>query len=178
MLFKIQKKSLCNCSSNFMWIICFYNWNWRKYHLYSNDYGFGLPPLIASSTSMFLVMYSAAANTISYSVSGKLSITNGLWLGVWTSVGVVLGVFGANKIIQKTGRQSIFIFVLSLLLVLSIVCTIIFDIVELVDDISSGNFAFELGDFWNKFNVIIKVIRYIQSSFENYLVHLSYYIAS
>ena len=92
-------------------------------------------------------MYSAAANTISYSVSGKLSISNGLWLGIWTMVGVVLGVFGANKIIQKTGRQSIFIFVLALLLILSIISLIVFDLAELVDDIADGNFELVIGDF-------------------------------
>ena len=110
--------------------------------------GLGYPPFVASSTSMFLVMYSAAANAISYFISGKLNITNGLWLGLWTTVGVIIGVFGANKLIQKTGRQSIFIFVLSLLLAMSIVSIIVFDLIEFVDDLVDGEVKFNAIDLW------------------------------
>ena len=69
----------------------------------------GYPPFVASSTSMFLILYLSAASAISFALSGKLDIPNGLWLGIWTVLGVIVGVFGANKLIQKSGRQSIFI---------------------------------------------------------------------
>ena len=107
----------------------------------------GYPPFAASSTSMFIVMYSAAANSISYFISGKLNITNGLWLALWTTVGVIIRIFGANRLIQKTGRESIFIFVLALLLALSIVSIIVFDLIEFVDDIADGEVKFNAIDF-------------------------------
>ena len=108
--------------------------------------GLGYPPFVASSTSMFLVVYSATANTISYSFSETMSLSNGFWLSIWSTLGVILGVFGINKIIQRTGRQSIIIFLFSFLLMVSIVCLFIIDTIEFVDDIADGSIHFEFND--------------------------------
>ncbi len=78
----------------------------------------GYPPFVASSTSMFMVMYSAAANFISYTISGKTNIPYAFWLALWTCMGVIFGVTVANRIVQKTGRQSIFIILLALVLII------------------------------------------------------------
>ena len=95
----------------------------------------GYPQFVASSTSMLLVMYASAASATSFAINQELDILNGLWLGIWIVLGVIIGVFGANKLIQKTGRQSIFIFVLSLLLLLGIISTIVFDVTRFIREL-------------------------------------------
>eukprot|EP00344_Euplotes_crassus_P004993 CAMPEP_0196994682 /NCGR_PEP_ID=MMETSP1380-20130617/935_1 /TAXON_ID=5936 /ORGANISM="Euplotes crassus, Strain CT5" /LENGTH=252 /DNA_ID=CAMNT_0042410121 /DNA_START=533 /DNA_END=1291 /DNA_ORIENTATION=- len=44
----------------------------------------GYPPFVASSTSIFMVMYAAAANFISYTIGGQTNIPYAFWLGLWT----------------------------------------------------------------------------------------------
>jgi hypothetical protein len=44
----------------------------------------GYPPFVASSTSMLMVMYSAAANFISYTIGGNVNIGYAFWLALWT----------------------------------------------------------------------------------------------
>lgn len=106
----------------------------------------GYPPFVASSTSMLMVMYAAASNFISYTIGGHTNIGYGFWLALWTVLGVVVGVTGANKIVKKTGRQSIFIILLAGVLIIGIVFCIIFNTLDTKKDIEDGENIFELGD--------------------------------
>jgi len=106
----------------------------------------GFPPFVASSTNIFLVMYSATANSISYVISGQINVYDGLWYGLWTAIGVVIGVTGANRIVEKTGRQSIFLIVLAGVLVISISFSIIFNTLDIIDEVNGGKHILEIGN--------------------------------
>lgn len=106
----------------------------------------GYPPFVASSTSMFMVMYAATSNFISYTIAGRTNLTYGFWLALWTVIGVIIGVTGANKIVQKTGRQSIFIILLAGVLLVGIIFCIVFNTLDTVEDINNDNNVFALGD--------------------------------
>lgn len=107
----------------------------------------GFPPFVASSTNIFLVMHSATANSISYIISGQINVYNGLWYGMWTAIGVMIGVICANKIVEKTGRQSIFLIVLSVVLIVSIVFSFTFNTISIIDEVNDGKNIFAFGNF-------------------------------
>ena len=99
---------------------------------------FGYPPFVASSTSMFMVMYAATSNFLSYTISGHVNITYAFWLALWTVIGVIVGVTGANTIVKKTGRQSIFIILLAGVLLIGIVFCVLFNTLDTIDEIHEG----------------------------------------
>ena len=109
----------------------------------------GYPPFVASSTSMFMVMYSSIGNVIAYSVQGKVYYAYGAWYALWTMLGVILGVTGANKIVKKTGRQSLFIFLLAGVLVLGIIFSIVFNTLNIIDDVNEGEKIFKFKSVCN-----------------------------
>ena len=104
----------------------------------------GYPPFVASSTSIFLVMNASFANSISYTIRGEINVYNGLWYGMWTAAGVIIGVTTSNIVVKKTGRQSIFLFLLVFVLILSLVFTILFNTINLVDEINNDHNIFEI----------------------------------
>jgi uncharacterized protein len=106
----------------------------------------GYPPFVASSTSMFMVMYAATSNFISYSIGGHVNLPYAFWLALWTVLGVIIGVTGANKVVQKTGRQSIFIILLAVVLFIGIVFCIVFNTLDTIDDVHEGDKIFALGN--------------------------------
>ncbi|CAI2364483.1 unnamed protein product [Moneuplotes crassus] len=105
----------------------------------------GYSPFVASCTSMFMVMYSASANVISYIIAGKTNIPYGFWLALWTCLGVILGMTTANKILAKTGRQSIFIFLFAIINFLCIIFCVTFNITHVRQEIQEGKNIIEFG---------------------------------
>ena len=106
----------------------------------------GYPPFVASSTSMFMVMYAATANFISYAIGGHVDIGYAFWFALWTCIGVIFGVTGANKIVKKTGRQSIFIILLAGVLVIGIIFSITFNTIDTINDLNDDINIFAFGD--------------------------------
>ena len=51
----------------------------------------GMPPSVASSTSMYLVFFATASSNVLYFIYGLLDIYYALWLGVFAAVGTVVG---------------------------------------------------------------------------------------
>lgn len=95
----------------------------------------GYPPFVAGSTSMLMVMYSSTATFISYNIIGNVNVGYAFWLALWSTIGVIFGVTGANKIVQKTGRQSIFIILLGVVLILIIVISVVFNTLNTIGKI-------------------------------------------
>ena len=64
----------------------------------------GVPPLVSTSTGMYMVMYSTAASTLMYLGYGTLQIVVGLWLSFWGSAGIMVGVSIVDSLIKKYNR--------------------------------------------------------------------------
>ena len=77
--------------------------------------------MVASSTSMYMVLYSSTASTVIYFSYGALDLTFGVWISFWCSVGVLIGAALFDRLLKKLNRQSIIVFILAGVLALSAV---------------------------------------------------------
>jgi len=66
--------------------------------------GMGVPPLVATSTGMYMVMYSTCASTVMYLSYGTLDIYYASWFSVWGSVGIMVSFSIVEAIIRKYNR--------------------------------------------------------------------------
>jgi len=83
--------------------------------------GMGVPPKVSSATGMYLIMYSKIAACTVYILAGKLDLEYGLWIAAWSSVGAMVGLYGSNWYMEKSGRQSIIVMSLAFILFLAVV---------------------------------------------------------
>ena len=63
--------------------------------------GLGVPPIVATSTGMYMVLYSTGASTVMYYFYGTMNLQFMLWLSFWSSLGVGVAVNAVNSIMQK-----------------------------------------------------------------------------
>ena len=83
--------------------------------------GMGVPPKVSSATGMYLIMYSKIAAVTVYMLAGKLDLEYGLWIAAWSSLGAMLGLYGSNLYMKRSGRQSIIVMSLALILFLAVI---------------------------------------------------------
>jgi uncharacterized membrane protein YfcA len=91
----------------------------------------GVPPAVASSTGMYMIMFSTAGSSITYGVFGTLNIYYGLWIGGWCAIASVIGLYILNKVVKKFDRQSPIVFLLTFVLGLSALLVPVFAVVSL-----------------------------------------------
>jgi uncharacterized membrane protein YfcA len=91
----------------------------------------GVPPAVASSTGMYMIMFSTAGSSITYIVFGTLNVQFGLWIGSWCAVASIIGLYILNKVVKKFNRQSPIVFLLTFVLGLSALLVPLFAIISL-----------------------------------------------
>lgn len=64
----------------------------------------GIPPAVASSTSMYLVFYSTASSSFVYFIYGILDIYYAIWLGIFACIGTVIGLIILANQMKKNAR--------------------------------------------------------------------------
>ena len=75
---------------------------------------------------MYLVLYSTINSCVVNYLNGNLNFEYGLWISFWSSIGSLGGLFFADWYVKKSGNQSVFIWVLVVVFVLSVIMTPIF----------------------------------------------------
>ncbi len=75
-----------------------------------------IPPKVTSATSMYMVFYAALSSVIVYGVSGQLYYEYAGWFALLTIIGVVLGLYVIGEAIKKTGRNSIIVIILGIII--------------------------------------------------------------
>lgn len=87
---------------------------------------FGVPPKVASSTGMYMIIFATCSSTIQYYLNSMLNFEYGLWVGFWCIVGTYGGMILIDKLMKKWDRQSPLVFLLSFILGLSAVAVLYF----------------------------------------------------
>jgi len=83
----------------------------------------GQNPKVSSATAMYLVMFTTFNVCVINMINQTLNWRYGLFLGGCNVVGSVIGLYFSDRYVQKTGRQSFFIFVLAIIFILSVIVT-------------------------------------------------------
>jgi len=64
----------------------------------------GVPPLVATSTAMYMVLYSSTASTVIYFSYGALDLPFAAWISLWSSLGVLIGASLFDRLFKKYKR--------------------------------------------------------------------------
>ena len=98
----------------------------------------GVPPQVASATSMYLIFFSTMSSSFIYIIYGMLNIKYACWIGFWSVLGTFQGLSILERIIKKYNRQSLIVFVLTGILAISAMLVPIFGGLELKSQSESG----------------------------------------
>lgn len=98
----------------------------------------GVPPTVASATGMYMIIFSTAASTITYTLNDALDVDYGLWVGGFCIVGTVAGMQMFGIVMKKLGRQSPLVMLLAFMLGISAVAVVYFGVFEIIE--AGGNF--------------------------------------
>ena len=83
----------------------------------------GVQPRVAAATGMYLVMFSCINACVVNGIQGILSYRYGLFIGMWCVVGSLTGLILADNYVKKSGKQSVFVWLLVLVFVICAVVT-------------------------------------------------------
>ena len=77
--------------------------------------GLGLPPIVATSTGMYMQMYSTLASTVMFFTYGTLDLKFAAWFSFWGSVGILVSFSIIMSILRKYNRQSILVILVAVI---------------------------------------------------------------
>lgn len=81
----------------------------------------GLIPQIASASGMYLVIFSAGASSILFIIEKSLLWQYAICFGISSCLGTILGITLVDKLVKKTGRQSLLVLILVILMIVALV---------------------------------------------------------
>ena len=79
----------------------------------------GVSPPIAASTTMYMVVYTAASSVMLFLLYGKLNIPYTLWMAIFSGIGVMFGMYYMGKALKRYKRPSLVSFTVAITLVIS-----------------------------------------------------------
>lgn len=98
----------------------------------------GVPPRVSSATGMYIITFSKIATCTIYLLYGLLALDYGCWIAFWSSCGAILGLKGANWYMKKFGKQSIIVFCLTFIMIISTIGVPIFGAIDLKKKADNG----------------------------------------
>ena len=81
--------------------------------------GLGIASSVAASTSMYMIMFSAAAATCLLLIFGQVNVPYVLYLAISCGIGVILGMYFIGKLLKRWKRQSIVAICLAVILTIA-----------------------------------------------------------
>ena len=83
----------------------------------------GVHPKVSGATGMYLVMFSAINSCTVNWLQHNLNFEYGLWLGILASAASMCGLFFADLYVKRTGKQSVFVWLLCVIFFMTIIVT-------------------------------------------------------
>jgi hypothetical protein len=85
-----------------------------------------------------MIIYSSLASTALYSIYGVLNWSFALWIGFWSALGCLCGLYIIGVFLKKFKRQSILVIILTFVLGLSTIAVPIFGYLDLTNQARRG----------------------------------------
>ena len=86
----------------------------------------GVPPKVSSATGLYLVTFSKIASVLIYFLNDQLDIGYSLWIGGWSTVGMVASLAATQWYMKRSGRQSVIVWCLVVIFAISVVAIPVF----------------------------------------------------
>lgn len=83
-------------------------------------------PRVAGATSMYLVLYTTFNSSFVNVLYDTLNFEYATWLSFWSSIGSVIGLYLADSYVKKSGKQSIFVWILVVVFIISAIVAPVF----------------------------------------------------
>lgn len=98
----------------------------------------GVNPRVAASTGMYLVIFSCINSTVVNYINGILDMQYGAILGLWVVGGSLVGMVLADHYVKKSGKQSVFVWLLCFVFIIAAVGTPFVAVSQLKSLVRSG----------------------------------------
>lgn len=76
-------------------------------------------PRVASSTSMYLTLYTTINASIVNWLYDYLDFDYGIFISFWSAIGSIIGLYMADAYVKKSGKQSIFVWILVIVFIVA-----------------------------------------------------------
>jgi uncharacterized membrane protein YfcA len=63
-----------------------------------------MPPKVSTATAMYLIMWAAICNAVTYGISGELLLDYASWIAGFCFVSTTIGMCMMNWVLKKLGR--------------------------------------------------------------------------
>jgi uncharacterized membrane protein YfcA len=104
-------------------------------------------PMVASATGMYLVLFSTASSSILYSIHLILPFDYAFFMGLFIFIGTYLGLKSINDLVKKSGRASLLVIALTIVIAISAILTPIVGGLNAKSDDDKGKDIFAFASF-------------------------------
>lgn len=102
-----------------------------------------VPPVASAATSTLMILFSSSAATLSFAIDGHINVQYAFIYGSLNFTASFLGVFFVGRAVKRSGRSSIIVLLLALMMASGALISAVFGGIESVQDFKSGsNLAF------------------------------------
>lgn len=100
--------------------------------------GLGVAPQQAAATGMYMIMYSAFSNALTFWLFGNLQVRYAMWIGLWCGLGIYFFLSVVGALIKKYKRPSIVVMMLGVVIGLSAIAVPVVNISALLQAQRNG----------------------------------------
>ena len=97
-----------------------------------------VPPAASAATSTLMILFSSSAATLSFAVDGRVNAQYAFMYGSLNFFASFLGVFLVGRAVKRSGRSSIIVLLLAMMMASGALVSAVFGGIESVRDIRSG----------------------------------------
>uniref|UniRef100_A0A7S3NXP4 Sulfite exporter TauE/SafE family protein n=1 Tax=Euplotes crassus TaxID=5936 RepID=A0A7S3NXP4_EUPCR len=103
---------------------------------------FGVPPTVASGTSMFMAMFATLSSTIMFMFNGYIIYDFAFWLAFFSVVGTAAGITIIGGAVKKSGKTQILVWLLAFVILASCIADGVVGLLETIDTPKGEMFKF------------------------------------
>ncbi|KAJ4813139.1 Sulfite exporter TauE/SafE family protein [Rhynchospora pubera] len=100
----------------------------------------GVPPQTAAATSALMVSFSASMSMVQYILLGMTRINEAVMYAILCFVASIIGLVTMQRLVARSGRVSLVVFLVSGLMVLSTVVITLFGVLDVWEQITNGDY--------------------------------------